>query len=58
METTEQQTALILTKHKVSDSRFESNNGGKIFAPNVERLSREQGNRSTSFNWYHQNDNI
>lgn len=57
METTEGETAVLMTKHQVKSARIESNNGGRGFARAVERISREMGNRTTSFSWYHQKDN-
>jgi predicted phage terminase large subunit-like protein len=58
METTENETAVLLTKHQVRSARIESNNGGRGFARAVERICREVlGNRSTAIRWYHQKDN-
>lgn len=57
METTEPETATLLTKHKVRSTRIESNNGGKGFARAVERICREIGNRLTKITWYHQSKN-
>ena len=57
METTEIEMAVFLTKHNVESIRIESNNGGRGFARNVERICRTLGNKRTGFDWYHQKDN-
>lgn len=57
MEVTEGQTAKQLTINQVDDCRIESNNGGRGFARNVERICRELGNTKTAINWFHQKDN-
>lgn len=57
MEVTEDTTASQLTRYGVQDCRVESNNGGKGFSRNVERLCRGAGNTKTSFRWYHQSEN-
>jgi predicted phage terminase large subunit-like protein len=58
METTEGETAIMLTKNKVATAKIESNNGGRGFARNVERICRtDLGNRHTTIDWYHQSDN-
>lgn len=57
MEVTEGKTAEQLAKFDVNSCKVESNNGGRSFARNVERISREQGNTRTSFKWFHQNKN-
>lgn len=57
METTEGETAALLTKNKVGECRIESNNGGRGFARNVERTCRELKNYTTSISWFHQKDN-
>jgi len=57
METTEGETAKQLTKYEVNLARIESNNGGRGFARNVERICREMGNTSTAIEWFHQRDN-
>lgn len=56
-EVTEQQTADILTKNKVNYSVVESNNGGRAFGRNVERLMRSQGNSITQLAMFHQSQN-
>ncbi len=57
MEYTEQVTAEMLSKHKVDICNVESNNGGRGFARNVERICRTIGNNKTTFNWFHQSNN-
>lgn len=57
METTETEAAIQLSKHEVRHVKVESNNGGRSFARNVERLCREQGNYVSKFEWFHQKDN-
>lgn len=57
MEVTEARTAIQLSKFQVEKSRVESNNGGRGFARNVERICRETGNYRTAITWFHQKDN-
>lgn len=57
MEITEQETAKMLTKHNVGCAIIESNNGGRGFARNVERICRENGNYHTTIKWFHQSAN-
>jgi len=57
MEVTEGKTAQQLAKYVVNTCKVESNNGGRAFARNVERISREQGNTRTGFKWFHQSKN-
>ena len=57
MEVTESKVAEMMTKYNVKLSIIESNNGGRGFARNVERICREMGNRATSFKWFHQSKN-
>lgn len=49
MEYTEPETAKMLARNKVEHCIIESNNAGRIFMRNVERLSREMGNHKTWF---------
>lgn len=49
MEYTEQATAQMLCKNETKVCMIESNNGGRAFARNVERLAREYGNMKTTF---------
>ena len=57
METTEPETARMLTRHNVGCAIIESNNGGKGFARNVERECKALGNRHTTVKWFHQSKN-
>lgn len=57
MEITESETARRLGKYGVQVADIESNNGGRGFARNVERICRELGNNKTAFNWFHQSKN-
>lgn len=58
MEVTEMQTAEMHARNNVTVARIESNNGGKGFARNVDRLLREhlKTNRTT-VRWFHQSQN-
>lgn len=57
METTEPETARILTKYNVGCAVIESNNGGRGFARNVEKECRSMGNKHTVIKWFHQSKN-
>ena len=57
METTEPETARMLTKYNVGCAVIESNNGGRGFARNVERECRMIGNKHTIIKWFHQSKN-
>lgn len=57
METTEPETAKMLTRNNVGCAIIESNNGGRGFARNVERECKELGNRHTNIKWFHQSKN-
>jgi len=58
MEITEPAVATLLHNNNVNTALFESNNGGRGFARNVERLLWERhGNRSVSIRWFHQTKN-
>jgi len=58
METTEHETAKILFDNKVDEATIESNNGGKGFARNVERILWEQFKTRTPYiKWFHQSQN-
>lgn len=50
-EATEPMTAKMLTVQEVSVATFESNNGGRMFARNIERIMQENGNRKTVVEW-------
>ncbi len=57
MEYTEPTLSQMLTKWNVQKCIIESNNGGRGFARNVEKQTRELGNTKTSFKWFNQNQN-
>ena len=58
MEITEPGTADFLVKNNVNYCLIESNNGGRGFARNVERLIWERHNtRSVVIKWFHQSKN-
>ena len=57
METTEPDTAKMLTQNNVGCAIIESNNGGRGFARNVERELRALGNYHTKITWFHQSQN-
>ena len=57
MEYTEPKTAEMITKHNVELAVFESNNGGRGFARNVESQCRIMGNYKTRIQWFHQSAN-
>ncbi|WP_256013136.1 phage terminase large subunit [Desertivirga xinjiangensis] len=54
MEDTEPAVAVQLTKTKTEYSKFESNNGGRGFARNVDREMRLLGNKKTVVDWFTQ----
>lgn len=57
MEVTENEVVRSTNDHQPEVAFIESNNGGRGFARNVERLCRAQGNLVTSFDWFHQSEN-
>jgi predicted phage terminase large subunit-like protein len=57
MEKTEPQSAIMLTKNKVNKAVVESNNGGRGFARNIEKIMRDSGNTFTQVEWFHQGEN-
>jgi predicted phage terminase large subunit-like protein len=58
MEQTEGQLAMMLASNKCQTAWIESNNGGKGFARNVERIMREIVNYGAcSVRWFHQSEN-
>lgn len=57
MEQTEPATAKMLTSNRCGLAHIESNNGGRGFARNVERIMRSMGNGKTRVNWFHQSEN-
>lgn len=58
MEHTEGQVALMLSQNKCRQAWIESNNGGRGFARNVERIMREiTGYNGCLVKWFHQSEN-
>ncbi|MCB2859557.1 phage terminase large subunit [Streptococcus suis] len=58
MEVTEPLLARKLAENEVNLCWIESNNGGRGFARNVERLMKEKyGTNYTAFKWFHQSKN-
>lgn len=60
MEYTEPKTAQMLLLNRTEEAMIESNNGGRGFARNVEKIVREDGgviSRRMSFRSFHQGDN-
>lgn len=57
METTEPATARMLTDQAIDSALIESNNGGRGFARNVERILKEKGNRHTNIYAFQQSKN-
>lgn len=57
METTEISLAKMLLEDKVNWCRIESNNGGRGFSRNVQRISKELGNNHTLFRPFYQGAN-
>lgn len=57
MEQTEKQCAETFTRLKVNHARIESNNGGRGWGRNVQRIAREQGNNFTTFQAFTQSKN-
>lgn len=56
-EVTEPQVSKQLTDFNVNDADVESNNGGRAFARNLQRILLTLGNRKTSVHWFHQSKN-
>lgn len=56
-EITEGKVSEQLTTFGVNDADVESNNGGRAFARNLQRILLTLGNRKTSINWFHQSKN-
>ena len=57
-ETTEMMVAKQMLEHGVNYCRIESNNGGRAFARNVERISDEElDNFRVEIEWFHQSKN-
>ncbi len=58
METTEVETARRLDRYDIRGAAIESNNGGRGFARNVQRILREKfGNTKCKVKWFHQSKN-
>lgn len=57
MEITENLVAQAYSKYQVNVADIESNNGGRSFARNVERRTKELGNYKTVIKWFHQSGN-
>lgn len=57
MEITENLVAQAYSKYQVNVADIESNNGGRGFARNVERRTKELGNYKTVVKWFHQSGN-
>lgn len=55
-ETTERELVRQLRDTQTRDGVIESNNGGRAFARNVQRIAGEQGYQ-TSIRWFHQSSN-
>jgi predicted phage terminase large subunit-like protein len=56
-EVTEPKVAALLTDGGVTEATFESNNGGRLYARNIERLIVELGNKKTVVKWKAQTHN-
>lgn len=50
-EVTEEETADMLIDQDVNEAIFESNNGGRMFARNIERIMKERGHHKTVVDW-------
>ncbi len=57
MEKTEPAVADMLTRHRADQAVIESNNGGRGFARNIERLLQVRRNFFTCIKWFHQSQN-
>ena len=57
MEITEPMVAEVYKKFNVNVADVESNNGGRAFARNIERITRDKGNYKTVVKWFHQSGN-
>jgi predicted phage terminase large subunit-like protein len=56
-EVTEKLVSDQFTEFRVNQAHIESNNGGRAFARNVERLCRDKKNFITTVSWFHQSKN-
>ena len=57
MKVTEQEIAHKLLEHQVERCHIESNNGGGLFAHNLEERAQQMGNNFTRFYPFHQSQN-
>jgi predicted phage terminase large subunit-like protein len=57
MEVTEPKQAMMLIKDEVNRTDIESNNGGRGYARQVERIMKEKGWNKTVVDWFHQSKN-
>ena len=57
MEITEPLVSEAYKKFNVNVADIESNNGGRAFARNIERITRDKGNYKTVVKWFHQSGN-
>ena len=57
MEVTEKTITYMLEKYKVERCHIESNNGGGLFASNLQQQAYDRGNHLTRFYPFHQNQN-
>ena len=57
MEITKPLVAEAYKKFNVNVADIESNNGGRAFARNIERITRDKGNYKTVVKWFHQSGN-
>ena len=57
MEITEPLVSEAYKKFNVNVADIESNNGGRAFARNIERITRAKGNYKTVVKWFHQSGN-
>lgn len=57
VEYTEDLVSDQFKRYEVNNAMIESNNGGKAFARNVDRIGRAKGNIKTSIHWFHQSKN-
>jgi len=56
-EYTEPKLAEQFIRNGVNVAKIESNNGGRAFARNVERITKSLGNQKTTVKWFHQSKN-
>jgi predicted phage terminase large subunit-like protein len=56
-EYTEPALSEQMKRNKVNYSKIESNNGGRAFARNVARITKDLGNFTTEIKWFHQSKN-